>query len=308
MHADVVPQAAPFGAYGRRAPAVAILVGRTTPTNLRLVKACQDLGVVAHMVRPVDVERIVSPGDVVLARLDVLRSLDGVEPGLPLLRRLSTQGVRVLNDAAALLAAHDKAATARCLAWRGIPHPRTLHLQPGQAPPRPLSPVVLKPRFGSWGRDVFLCRSRTDLLARLDEVRGRSWFRRHGVIVQEFVPHEGEDLRVLVARGRVVGAVTRVAPPGEWRTSVALGATPHPVVPSRRACEMATAAAAAVGADLVGVDLLPMSAGRYAVLEVNGAVEFSSEYSLTDRDVFVEVALRVMIWLHDGDALADAHR
>ncbi len=39
------------------------------------------------------------------------------------------------------------------------------------------------------------------------------------------------------------------------------------------------AAAQAIGADLVGVDLLPLGPGRYVVLELNGAVDFSREYS-----------------------------
>ena len=55
------------------------------------------------------------------------------------------------------------------------------------------------------------------------------------------------------------------------------------------------AAAAAVNADLVGIDLLPTPDGSWVVIEVNGAVEFTDDYSL-DRNVFVAAA----------EALADA--
>jgi len=48
---------------------------------------------------------------------------------------------------------------------------------------------------------------------------------------------------------------------------------------------VALAGAAAIGADLVGVDLLPADAGTWVVLELNGAVDFTSVYSL-DEDVF----------------------
>ena len=101
---------------------------------------------------------------------------------------------------------------------------------------------------------------------------------------QELVPPRGHDLRLVVARDRVIGAIRRVAPPGEWRTNVALGARREQVVPPRQARELALAAAAAVGGALVGVDLLPADDG-FVVLEVNGAVEFTQAYSL-GGDVF----------------------
>ena len=44
-------------------------------------------------------------------------------------------------------------------------------------------------------------------------------------------------------------------------------------------------AAAAVGGDLVGVDLLPDGDG-WRVIEINGAVDFTDDYALDERDVF----------------------
>jgi hypothetical protein len=58
-----------------------------------------------------------------------------------------------------------------------------------------------------------------------------------------------------------------------------------PFSPPPAAIKLAQAAARSIGADLVGVDLLPTGPGRFSVLELNGAVDFGHEYSL-GRDVF----------------------
>lgn len=232
---------------------------------------------------------LLGPGDTALARLDVLPSLEGVEEGLEDIDELVLAGVRVLNGRRALVRAHDKLRTAACLVTARVPHPKTVHLPRAGAPVGLPLPFVLKPRFGSWGVDVFLCETENALEAVLDEIRDRPWFVRHGAVLQEFVPAAGRDTRVLVAGGQVVGAVQRVAAPGEWRTNVALGAAREPVTPSPEASRLAIAAANAIGAHFVGVDLLPHSGGN-VVLEINGAVEFDRVYDLAGQDVYAEIA------------------
>jgi RimK family alpha-L-glutamate ligase len=270
-----------------------IVAGRSTVTNELLVGALHERGVPAELVRAEQAIRHARGNDVVLGRLDVRRTLDGVEEGVSELRRLGRRGVRVLNPPAALLACHDKLETAIRLARFGLPQPATAHVGAGVRPPRIVFPVVVKPRFGSWGCDLLLCESEIQLKRGLRRLRNRPWFQRQGAIAQTLVPPAGFDLRVVVAGGRVVGAVERLAAPGEWRTNVSLGGSRRPVDPPEEARVLATAAAAAVGGDVVGVDLLPLPHGGYVVLEVNGAVDFTSEYSLDGNDVFDEVAAAV---------------
>ena len=267
-----------------------IVAGHATETNVALVSAIRRLGVESTLLRPEQARRRVRDGDVVLGRVDVLPTLDGVEACLWELRRLERHGARVLNGVGALLASHDKLATALRLARAGLRHPRTVHLDGRRPLPVLEPPLVLKPRFGSCGRDVVLCESDVAVERALDRLGRRRWFRRHGVLAQELVPPEGRDLRILVAGGEVVGAIERRPAPGEWRTNVALGGTRHAVTPPPDACETAVAAAHAVGGDFVGVDLLPSDEG-WVVLELNGAVDFTREYSLEGRDVFHDAAL-----------------
>jgi RimK family alpha-L-glutamate ligase len=256
---------------------IGIVSQHASPTNIGLAAAAPD-GVDAFVVAPADALRKLRPGDAALGRLDVLPTVDGIEEGLWCLERLELGSVFVLNRALTLRLAHDKLATAEALAAAALPHPRTRLVAAGDSPPLPF-PLVLKPRFGSWGRDVVRCEHPADYEAALTEYSERRWFQTAGAVAQALVPPLGHDLRLVVAGGEVIGSVRRVAPPGEWRTNIALGARREPIDANPAACELAVAAAQAIGADLVGVDLLPLGPGRYVVLELNGAVDFSRENS-----------------------------
>jgi ribosomal protein S6--L-glutamate ligase len=259
----------------------AVVAQRPTPTNLAL-SSCLVPGVESLLLTPAQALARLGPGDVALGRLDVLHSLDGVEPGAWAFDALERLGCRLLNRRNAIFGAHDKRRTAKVLAGAGLPHPATQVVRRADAEVDLEPPFVVKPPFGSWGEDVLLCPDRRALAQCLRDLRDRPWFGATGAVVQELVPPIGHDLRLVVAGRRVVGAIERVAPVGEWRTNVALGGIRRPVVPPPRACDLAVAAATALGIDLVGIDLLPVGAGEYVVLELNAAVEFTPEYAEED--------------------------
>jgi RimK family alpha-L-glutamate ligase len=252
----------------------AVVANHATPTNRQL----------GEVMTPAQAVTFLRPGDVALGRIDVHPSLQGIEAGLWALDLLERRGVTVLNRSQTLMEAHDKLATARALVDAELPHPRTEHFSRHRPEPAVPLPLVVKPRFGSWGRDVMLCGSIDELAEAIARARCRVWFNTSGGVAQELVPPCGFDLRVVVAGGRIIGAATRVAADGEWRTNVALGARRVPTTPPPEARELALAAAAAVNGDLVGVDLLPTPSG-WTILEINGAVDFTAAYSL-DRDIY----------------------
>jgi RimK family alpha-L-glutamate ligase len=290
------------------APTIAVMrfvvVAHTcSETNEALAAAARALGVASTVLPPRDALRFLEPGDVALGRLDVREGLDGIESGIPELERLTSAGVRLLNPPGALVAAHDKLLTARVLRLSGVPHPHTWHIAEGMPTEAPELPLVLKPRFGSWGRDVTLCRTQVELDNELDSLRFRGWFREHGVLAQELVPPQGWDLRLIVAGDRIAGAARRQAAPGEWRTNVSLGGYSEPADPPPLARALALSAAAAIGADLVGVDLLPTANG-FLVAELNGAVDFRPQYALGHGDVFQGVVAELLRAARDRGALS----
>jgi ribosomal protein S6--L-glutamate ligase len=110
---------------------------------------------------------------------------------------LHRAGARVLNPYPACLAARDKIAAAQVLEAAGIPAPRSwatgdLSLL---VPLVREMPLVVKPYMGWRGEGVRVVRSEAELLAlpRPQEP----------VLVQEFLPGPGVDLRVYVAGERV---------------------------------------------------------------------------------------------------------
>jgi RimK family alpha-L-glutamate ligase len=264
------------------------LIGAPTRTNVFLAHAWRALEVDARILWPQEALELLEPGDVAITRVDVLPSLDGVEPGLELVADLGRRGVRVLNPPSALLAAHDKLRTAERLSAAGLPHPWTVHVASGRRVPAVPLPCVLKPRFGSWGEDVHLCRTLGDLERCLGRVAGRPWWIAHGAILQELAEPVDRDARLVVAGDRVAAGARRMAAEGEWRTNVTLGGRVVKAELPSGTEQLALSAAHAVGIDFAGVDLLPVGDG-WTILELNGAVDFDRGYALPGVDPFTAI-------------------
>jgi RimK family alpha-L-glutamate ligase len=264
---------------------IVALIGTPTRTNVDLAFAWRADGVDARILWPHEALLVLRPGDVAITRLDVLPTLDGVEPGLELMDELERRGVRVLNRTLGILAAHDKLLTRDRLLAAGLPHPRTTHVVPERPPDDVELPCVLKPRFGSWGQDVLLCRTKDELRRNLELLATRPWFRKHGALAQELVEQVDADVRLVVAGDLVVAAARRAAGPGEWRTNVTLGGRVVRAELPGGTDGLALAAARTVGVDLAGVDLLPTNSG-WTILELNGAVDYDRRYTLPGLDPY----------------------
>jgi ribosomal protein S6--L-glutamate ligase len=151
--------------------------------------------------------------------------------------------------------------------------------------------VVLKPLFGAEGRGI----------ARLiDEAIAQRAFSLvvslGGVIyLQEFVEHEGFDIRVLLVGKRVWGMRRRNAL--DWRTNVSRGATAEPLELDEQMVELAHRAADAIGAPLAGIDLLPGRDGQLYAIEVNAVPGWQA----LSRTLNVDIAKCVLDYIAQPD-------
>jgi ribosomal protein S6--L-glutamate ligase len=205
--------------------------------------------------------------DAVLVRTMPPGSLEQIVFRMDALALLERRGTRVVNRPKALEAAIDKYLALGLIAAAGLPVPRTTCCQTVDTALSAYQDlgrdVVVKPIFGSEGRGIFRV-SNEDLA-----LRAFTALTQLGAVlyVQEFVPHPGFDLRVLLI-GDQVFAMSRHSD-GDWRTNVSRGANPAPFRLTPEIERLARDAAGAVGAEICGVDLLPTQTGGWLVLEVN---------------------------------------
>lgn len=201
-------------------------------------------------------------------------SLEEVIFRMDLLGRLVRHGTPVINSPRSLEVAIDKYLSLARMAEAGIPVPRTIVAQDAAGIEHAWNALggdaVVKPIFGSRGRGIERLTSREQLAPYLEAARRPApgaAFPTAVCYLQEFVRHPGWDVRVLLVGDRAF-AMRRVSSE-DWRLNVSRGARAEPFLPPADWVDLARRAAAAVGAELAGVDLLPMPDGRAFVVEVN---------------------------------------
>lgn len=225
--------------------------------------------------------------DAVLVRSMPPGSLEQVVFRMDALARLEAGGTPVVNAPKAIEVAVDKyLATARLQA-AGLLVPPTVACQTlddGMAAFESLGgDVVVKPLFGGEGRGI----------TRLSDaaVARRVFFALEQIgavlYVQQFIPHDGADWRLLVIGDEVLG-MKRINK-DDWRTNISLGARPAPLEVTVELAQLARRAASAVGATIAGVDLLPARDGRLYALEVNAVPGWRALAEVTGVDVAARV-------------------
>ncbi len=225
--------------------------------------------------------------DAVLVRSMPVGSLEQVVFRMDALARLAARCVPIVNPPRAIEAAVDKYLTTARLQDAGLLTPRTYACQTAGAATQALEGLggraVLKPLFGGEGRGLELLESGPaagQVFAALQQ-RGSV------IYLQEFIEHQGYDLRLLVIGQQVLGM--RRVNNNDWRTNISRGAIAEPLEVSGELARIARTAAAAVGAPLAGVDVLPASDGRLFAIEVNASPGWRALAEVSGRDVAGEI-------------------
>ncbi|WP_084585356.1 ATP-grasp domain-containing protein [Paraburkholderia ginsengisoli] len=300
---DAAPDANPHVTHaGVR---IAILTDETGWHTGRLKKAFRARGAQARCVDLADCRidttwqphGLVVPGfghtlpDAVFVRGIAGGTFEQVTLRLGILHALRESGVPVYNDARAIERSVDKSMTSFLLHRAGVPTPATWAVESSAFAQRVLMreaaagrQVVLKPLFGSQGHGLKRLGARRGGLAPLPSLGPY----RQVAYLQRYVAGErpGFDWRVMVIGGRAVAAMRRVGGKG-WIHNFAQGAVCEPADLAAPLAQTAVQAAAALGLDYAGVDLIPNpdDAARPLVLEVNGVAAWRGLQSVTPVDL-----------------------
>ena len=214
---------------------------------------------------------VLAAADLVVVRGMPGGGLEEIVFRMDLLGRLAARGTPVVNSPRGLEIAIDKYLSLARIAAAGLPIPRTIVAQHPDAIQQAWHSLgrdcVAKPLFGSRGRGLVRVADLPSLAPLIDTATAAH---PAGAVVylQEFVPHDGWDVRVLVV-GQQAFAIRRFAAGDDWRTNVSLGGRPEAFSPPTDWVDLARAASRAVETEIAGVDLLPARDGRILVLEVN---------------------------------------
>jgi len=229
----------------------------------------------------------------------ILNDLDAVIPrirpsityyGCALTRQFESLGIYALNSAAAITHSRDKLYSLQLLLNNGLDIPITGFAN------SPLdtndlikmvggSPLIVKLLEGTQGKGVVLAETKKAAESVINAFKSLN----ANILVQEFIKEaNGKDLRCFVIDGKVVAAMQREAPPGEFRANIHLGGTGSIVKITREERRLAIQAAKAMGLDVAGVDMIRSAKGPL-LLEVNSSPGLEGIEGATGKDIAVDM-------------------
>ena len=197
-------------------------------------------------------------------------------------RLLEKRDIQVFNSASSIALCDDKAKT--YLALKDfVPQPETIiaplsfsktdysefvHL----AAEKLGLPLVYKECFGSFGEQVFLCKTESEIIS---HINGKPF------LLQKFIKEsEGEDIRLEIVGGKCVAAMKRTNK-NDFRSNITNGGSAVPYTPKQDEIYLAQNACKRLGLNFGGVDILN---GGY-VCEVNSNAHIINLLNVTGIDV-----------------------
>jgi ribosomal protein S6--L-glutamate ligase len=206
--------------------------------------------------------------------------------GLAVLRQFEVMGIYPLNESVAIGRSRDKLRCLQLLARCGIGLPVTAYTHDPRQAEDIIDlvggpPVIIKLLEGTQGIGVVLGDTMKSAKSVIEAFQGANV----DILVQEFIKEaDSTDIRALVIGDKVVAAMKRQGPPGEFRSNLHRGGLGEKVRITPQERSAAVRAARTLGLNVCGVDLLRSKNGPL-VLEVNSSPGIEGLEKATGVDV-----------------------
>ena len=210
--------------------------------------------------------------------------------GTAIVRQFEMMGNYCINTSDGIKSSRDKLRSLQVLAKHGIDMPITGYASHTMDIHDVIekvgkTPLIMKLLQGTQGNGMVLA----ETMKAAESVMNAFKQVDADILVQEFIKESsGIDIRAIVVGDKVVAAMQRVAPVGEFRSNVHRGATTQHIDLTEEEEEIAIASTNILGLNIAGVDLMRSKRGPL-VLEVNSSPGLQGIELLTGADVAGEI-------------------
>ena len=256
-----------------------------------------------HLVRVIDYMRcymnITSRRPSIYYGGESLKDVDAIIPrigasntfyGTAVVRQFETMDCLCLNPSISISNSRDKLRSMQILAEAGINMPVTgfaSHTKDieGVIESVGSTPLVMKLLQGTQGQGIVLAETRKAAESVMSAFRQLD----ADIMVQEFIKESsGTDIRAFVIGNRVVAAMRRIAPEGEFRSNLHRGARVEKITLTDQENQIAIRAANILGLNIAGVDLMRSDRGPL-ILEVNSSPGLQGIETCTNIDIASQI-------------------
>ena len=210
--------------------------------------------------------------------------------GTAIVRQFEMIGDFVINKSDAIKSSRDKLRSLQVLAKHGIDMPITGYASHTMDIHDVIekvgkTPLIMKLLQGTQGNGMVLA----ETMKAAESVMNAFKQVDADILIQEFIKESsGVDIRAIVVGKKVVAAMQRVAPEGEFRSNVHRGAATKHINLTPEEEEIAIKSTKVLGLSVAGVDLMRSKRGPL-VLEVNSSPGLQGIELLTGADVAGEI-------------------
>jgi ribosomal protein S6--L-glutamate ligase len=208
---------------------------------------------------------------------------------------LTKQGVRMINKSDAIKVCDNKFATQSLLNGIGVKTPKTVtvvqieQLDAAIAYIGDKFPMIVKTVSGSHGVGVIKVESYESLKSITQYLLAE----KTDLMVQEFIPHK-ESGRIMILGDKIIAAVMRTIPDGDFRSNMDQGAELKKHTASEVETEIALKTAKALGCELSAIDYIMDESGEMVIFEANSSPGLKGIQSVNED---IDIANEIMSYI-----------